>query len=382
VSNKTHATLDAGVQMSLGIAPDFDPLPRGGRHYVIALQNKPGERDALSHADSRTWAAMTPLIQIVGRRVGKPVSWENVRGWLKGVADVVSDHPFYLDVLRFAPSHTAKTSTGPQPVLKCIYEAARRRGLQFVPVLKVNEARKYVELVGSSAVSDDRGVALRWDVRGKALPPRKTPAQVLVAACEALGVRSEQADVILDFGYLDEDVEVATDDVVSLIQRVNDGVSWRHIVWLASSMPSTLAVVPENSVRSLYRREWEVWLKVRDQGIDNLVYGDYGIQNPLPAQKSAPGMRANVRYTTEDSFLISRGLEVQTEGWGQYRELCNRIVGRPEFHGRDYSWGDWTIESAAASATIEPPRNQVKWRGAGMSHHMRMVTEQLERLLG
>jgi T4 beta protein len=50
-------------------------------------------------------------------------------------------------------------------------------------------------------------------------------------------------------------------------------------------------------------------------------------------------------------------------------------VERPEFAGGDYSWGDAQILDCA-SGTQEPGSNNA-WRGAGSSHHLRLVTEQL-----
>lgn len=87
-------------------------------------------------------------------------------------------------------------------------------------------------------------------------------------------------------------------------------------------------------------------------------------------------MRANIRYTSDNVTLVARGRgAVVQEGREQYRELCRMLVDRPEFVGSAYSWGDEQI-AACASGAIEPGWQNL-WRGAGSSHHLRLVTEQV-----
>ena len=87
-------------------------------------------------------------------------------------------------------------------------------------------------------------------------------------------------------------------------------------------------------------------------------------------------MRANIRYTTATTTLVARGRgPIFEEGREQYRELCRLLVGRQEFADRDYSWGDAQIADCAGGAS-EPGWNNA-WRGAGSSHHLRLVTEQI-----
>ena len=103
------------------------------------------------------------------------------------------------------------------------------------------------------------------------------------------------------------------------------------------------------------------------------------VQNPEPPledQPTGPGQRANIRYTTDDATLVPRAVgAVIQEGAEQYRQLCRLLVAQPEFAGRDFTWGDHQIAECADG--IGEPGWQNQWRGAGTSHHLRHVVEQL-----
>jgi hypothetical protein len=108
------------------------------------------------------------------------------------------------------------------------------------------------------------------------------------------------------------------------------------------------------------------------------AFGDYAIQNPEPPADDVGGntMRANIRYTTATETLVARGRgPVNQEGPEQYRGLCQQLMARTEFAGPAYSWGDEVIDNCARSPA--EPEGQNLWRGAGTSHHLRAISEQL-----
>jgi hypothetical protein len=109
------------------------------------------------------------------------------------------------------------------------------------------------------------------------------------------------------------------------------------------------------------------------------AFGDYAVQHPHPPHDGGGNNgRANIRYTVDREILVARGVGPATQqGPEQYRELCQQLVGRPEFAGRSYSWGDATIEDCADELIESGSRNA--WRGAGTSHHIQVVTDELRR---
>jgi Beta protein len=139
-------------------------------------------------------------------------------------------------------------------------------------------------------------------------------------------------------------------------------------------------VVDEGTIGELPRREWELWSAMKRLSSGRVpTFGDYVVQHPEPPRddiRGGPGMRANIRYTLHGSTLIARGRgSVIQEGREQYRELCQQLFGTPEFSGPDFSWADAEI-AACARGEIQPGW-QNHWRGAGSSHHFRLVIDQL-----
>jgi hypothetical protein len=83
-------------------------------------------------------------------------------------------------------------------------------------------------------------------------------------------------------------------------------------------------------------------------------------------------------YTAQDDWLIVKGRNVRQYGFDQYFELCRALVGRPEYYGRDFSWGDNFI---AQCATRElGPGNATTWRKVGTNHHLTVVVRALANM--
>lgn len=356
------------------------PLPTGTGNYVAVLQSYKGERDALHAASDATWERMTPLIELVGPKdKTKEFKVSTVRSWLKRVAEAVGSHPIYLDVIRLNPSAKVATAKGTSPLLREVYAAARRRDIKFVPVVHVGESTKaHMDMMCEAALEDAHGVGLRYRFLSAALPAGTTHATLLAGALTAVACEPKNADLLLDLDFLDPDVDIDIDMLAESITEMTSVGPWRSVVLLGTSMPRTLSCVDEGTVGELPRREWDIWTQLASRDLTRLpAFGDYAVQHPHPPEDGGgPGMRANIRYTVEDVTLIPRGEgAVILEGSEQYHELCQQLVARPEFSGRDYTWGDAAIDDCA-SRSIRPG-SQGLWRGAGTSHHLRFVTDEL-----
>jgi len=367
-------------QLSLLKPKPFEPMRLRAEHYVAALQNRSGELAALANASEDTWRRFTPLVQIVGPKDSAgPLNASTVAAWVKRIADAVDGHPLFLDVMRLKPSHPVTTTNGTVAVLERIYWAARRRGLVFVPTIWVGRSDPtHLAMAANAHAVDGRGVAFRYTPRSLILPPNINIGAYLMQLRERLDVEPESADLLIDLEFIESDAELHPEDVADAINDAVTGGAWRNVVLLGTSIPSMLGCVPEGSVGELPRREWELWLDLREAlGDVNVSFGDYAIQHCRPPEDGGgPSMRANIRYTTSGVTLIARGTgAVIVEGIEQYRELCDWLTARPEFCGRGYSWGDRTIYDCSRG-TLEPGA-QSMWRGAGTSHHLRFVTDQL-----
>jgi hypothetical protein len=374
------------TQLSLTRPEWFQPVPAGAGHYVVALQSLTGERDALANASAETWAHLTPLIQIVGpkKQEKEPFRRTRVAAWVKKVSDAVDGHSCFLDILRLKPGDRTETKQGERPVLSVIYEEARKQSMAFVPVLRLRDTRATVGLIQDAVQCDGRGVAVRYPMLGSASADGRSPQTLLKESLDAIGVECNGADLILDLGFLSDDVEIHAEDVLPAVDDLIAVGEWRSVVLLATAMHRSLGggVVREGTVGRLPRREWQLWSALRASGATRLpTYGDYAVQHPEPpldGESSGPGMRANVRYTLDDETVVPRGRgPLQQEGAEQYRGLCRQITAEPQFAGPQFTWGDALIDECANG--IGDPGSQSRWRGAGTSHHLRHVVEQLAR---
>jgi Beta protein len=380
-----ETTMALPLQIPLLRPEPLRPLPVDENHYVVAIQNKKGELDALSRASDATWQQMTPLVHLVGplTKRSTPFLASTVSNWLKRVRDAVGSRPVYLDVLRLDPGFPVVHERNGviQPVLSEIYAAARRRGVRFVPVAWAAESsNKHLEMVAAAAAEDGHGVALRYRMLQVVLPADTTRRQMLTEHLSRLGVAASSTDLLIDFGYLSQDEEYDPTALAQSIAEVEKVGAWRSVVLLATTMPRMLGCIEEGTVGELPRQEWELWNEVVKSKLPRKpAFGDYAIQHPRPPEGGGPGMRANVRYTARETTLIARGHgPVLQEGVEQYRDLCQQLVARDEYAGRRYSWGDEVIDDCAKG--VIPPGSQSLWRGVGTSHHIRLVTEQLREL--
>ena len=363
------------------LRPDpLDPLPVEAGRYVAALQNQAGERDALAHVSADTWERMTPLLHFVGPKTAPAeFTGSRVKGWVTKAAPAIGAHPVYLDVARMNPTHPVATRSGQSPVLSCLYDASRARGLRFVPVAWVGECDDtHRRIVADAALHDGHGLALRYRMR-RYVPPAGTGFGKYVAAeLTALDWEPKNADLILDLEYIDADDELDPDGVAAALNDMLAVGPWRSVVLLGTSIPKMMSCIDEGTVGSLRRKEWELWSQLQACTLDRMpAFGDYAIQHPEPPHDGGgPGMRANIRYTANGETLVARGFgAIYEEGNEQYKGLCEQLVARTEFAGRNFTWGDEVIDDCATGA-VEPGGQRV-WRGAGTSHHLRVVSQQL-----
>lgn len=358
--------------------PDLVPVARG---YVPHLQDHAGELLALRSliaTDAAVLDAVTPVLQLVGGKK-RELSRAAIKGHIERIAGGVgADRLFYLDFLRADPARRLPTRTGETTAAEMAYDYARRHQLAFIPVAWTTSRAGHVNATANAAVCDGRGLALRHRVLGST-SAAGIPLDELLARCLAdLRLPANETDLLLDLGYLDEDIEVSSSRVARLAAKAASVGPWRRIVLSGSSVPKTMGCVPEDGSGMLERREWALWLSLPAELREALDFGDYGIQHPTPPKDGGPGMRANIRYTLPDAHLVVRGRgDVRVEGAAQYVALCQRLVASGHFAGPKYTWGDDLIQRCADSHV--PPGDQTTWRAAGTAHHLRVLSEQVRQ---
>jgi hypothetical protein len=109
------------------------------------------------------------------------------------------------------------------------------------------------------------------------------------------------------------------------------------------------------------------------------IFGDYGIAHPAPSEVDPRIMRpsASIRYTTEEHWIVPKGRNLRAHGFDQFHAVCESLIKRDDYSGRDFSWGDEFIWNCAHRGS--GPGNLTTWRKVGTSHHLAFVVRQISR---
>ena len=89
---------------------------------------------------------------------------------------------------------------------------------------------------------------------------------------------------------------------------------------------------------------------------------------------------ASIRYTAQDSWLVLKGKNLRGNGFGQFYQVSRDLIARPEYSGRNFSWGDAYIYECGDE--LAGPGNLTTWRKVGTSHHLVFAVRQLANLYG
>lgn len=356
-------------------------LPMESGHHLIVIKNRKGERDALTHATVDEWARLRVLVELPGRGKLKKAELnpQTLRRWIGQVGEVVpAGQPVYLEFPGMTDRHHVRRRRGDMPGLAYCFELCRDTSVFAVPVIALGATKTVTALIAEVAAADQHGACLRLDA--KAILPSGTTLKAVVGnKLDALNLGPQDIDLVVDFGLVGDDTDLDVADVRLVFDELPNLAGWRSAVFLATSIPPTMGCVPEGTIGQLIRREWEIWIALGAAGRTRRPsYGDYGIQGPKdPAQATGPGMRANIRYTADKVTVVARAQgPVFIGGLEQYADLCAQLISLDAFRGADYSWGDSVIDACAAG-TIKPGAQDM-WRGAGTSHHLATVREQLD----
>ena len=146
----------------------------------------------------------------------------------------------------------------------------------------------------------------------------------------------------------------------------------------SDAFPLGLGPLTRDEWNSVSRVDWRGWRALTSgskQPARLPSYSDYTISQPaLPAEGIAT-ILAQLRYAAPDAWLVWKGRNAITDGFDQFLAICADIVGRPEFSGADFSWGDAQIAEIAANGGS--CGNAQTWRQIGTSHHLEMVLDQI-----
>ena len=353
--------------------------------YVPILKGKEGEYAALESLHADVKGDIIPLIEVPaipydfateapGKTLDEHISTIPAR--LQKACGVA---PFYLDLPWFGEEEEVASG---RTALEVILTALADTEALPIPVVYRNSSPALLTAAATHAVAQGRGVCVRLLVEDF-----EDDVDLDNEVARLLGIvapGSLPVDLVIDLKDLGTKAGTATLVARSIFSMLPYRTRWRRVILAAASFPEDLSDVGAATVVNLPRLEWDLWksLQKRQSSLPrpDLIFADYAMAHPVGKSLDPRTMRmsANIRYTTQNEWLVIKGRNVKQFGFSQYFDLCRLLIERPEYSGRNYSWGDGYI-SDCAEAT-QGPGNATTWRKVGVNHHITLVARGLANL--
>lgn len=345
------------------------------KHYVPIIRWKAGERIALRELYDDDKTGLTPLIEIPQDTVEKTLNKNMSLGALASqlrvqILECWGRRPAFLDVSSLA----AKIDPNQRSAfIEDFYKQANAIGLTFVPVIGLggaSAARRENRII--SIVS---GMCLRLnrdDLESGSL------ARNVSTWISNYEIDPSKVHLVLDLRIVDP----TSQDYLRPYSNVPLLDVWNTVTITGGSFPKDLQGLSVGEYL-LPRTEWDYWKQlVRARLLRIPTFGDYATIHPF-LQLPFPGMNpsASIRYTTDDHWLVMRGeglLNKDGAGHAQYPANAQLLMERPEFCGRDFSFGDTYIYERPIRR--DQPGTPRSWVTAGVNHHLTFVVRQIASL--
>jgi hypothetical protein len=351
--------------------------------YVPLLKAKQGEFRALANLAAATRNSILPLLEHpplegYGEDAPEPPEVDTQlerlpakiqRAWSPGL-------PLLLDL--GLVEDDAALGAGEHPI-NYVFGRLRELGIEAIPVTALARNDEHRRAVAEAVALDGRGACMRIIAEDL-----DDPEQAIDAALELLAdsnIEVDETDLLLDLGELGQNVGPNVLVVDVALRDLREREQWRSVTLAATSVPDVSGYGPD-SVNLARRLEWELWQRVLARDLPRSPdFGDYGIfgaQAAGPVSEFAFAPSPNIRYTTDEEWLILKAKSAIRHGYEQFNQLCRDLVARTEYAGEDFSWGDGYIARCAADE--DGPGNASTWIQVNTNHHITAVAEQLASL--
>jgi hypothetical protein len=350
-------------------------------HYVPVLKWKMGEYQALSRLYEQAKGKITPLFEI------PPVgfdfeSGEDRESWASHLGDFGrrlgskwQSRSCFVD-LKYIPKEIR--IAGQHPV-DFIFSQVRDEGSNAVPVLSLASDRQFLQATGRVIRADGRGAALRISLSDF---DEDDLTSEIEKRLSLVGTTITDADLIVDLGAANfVPLKAFVRSLSILYDMIPTPNRWRTLTIVGSSYPQTVTRLEPESVVTRY--EWLAYKAFvaslrRDSRIP--TFGDYGAATPDLVELDMRLIKplAKLRYTIDDQWYIAVGNNVRSNGFGQYRDMCNKLIRQPFFSGRTFSEADRYIEDCAKGA--EKTGNLSTWVWVATNRHLSKVVYDLANL--
>ncbi|MEV4374563.1 beta family protein [Nonomuraea sp. NPDC049637] len=338
--------------------------------YVAILSSRKPNMLALENASELVKQSVRPIIEVVAgsndteikavaRRVVEYVRKSNPDGSI----DLALDTAPLADVF------------GPESAREALRLLTAGLGhYSFRPVLHADRATgDDLREIRQAVIELQTGVCLR--VGAPFVYTLRDP-HLLLDQLDEIGVSIQQADLILDCGYLKE--PSTTGDLVAIpLEHLLDH-PWQSVTVAAGAFPPPGEFSPpsKSTTERAPRREADLW-RLLSSFQDRVSYGDYGVDHPglIPGKDNWP--TPNLRYTVQQEWKLYYWPKGNDRRNSPFFDLCKVLVKSPDWplEGAAFSWGDEQIARAACEES--GPGGPTQWKAYSLSHHLAAIVKML-----
>jgi hypothetical protein len=348
------------------------------RHYVPILKWKMGEYQALQRLSEPVKDSLTPLFEIppVGfdfeSGTDKKTPDEHLADFGKRLKSKWQGRRCFVD-LKYLPPNTRME--GGLHYVEATMASARAEGCSAVPVVSFANDAALLSSVAGVVRQDRRGVCFRLVLADF---NRRNLAADIETLLRPLVEGWSEVDLVIDTGT----TVLPTTIMLQLMGLVPVMNRWRTVTIAATSYPETIAQI-RAPFEIVPRLEWTAYKEYLAQlGRETRIptFGDYAVAHPDLVELDMRIIKpfAKLRYTIDDSWYIARGSSVRTDGFGQYQQMCARLIAQPFFSGRNYSAADAYIEDCANG--VAKTGNLSTWVWVSTNRHLTKVVDDLSNL--
>lgn len=336
-------------------------------NYVPILKAKDGELIALRYVNPRTKANLMPLIELQPREtpalLGRTLT-QIQRGWS-------SELPLLLDVDK---DYLTNSTVSAIDNLRNVFGELATNGFEVIPVTGLRRPTLFYDMISDVISETDNGICIR--LQSLDWQDVSSLENRLRDYVQRLSLHLSQVDLVFDYeAFLPSYLGTIITSAVTAINSIVNIRHYRSLIITATAFPSQPISQPYTIYR-FPRSEFQAWsILVSNPSIRRKpVFGDYTTIHPvLPDIDYRYGIKVapKIKYATESEWLCLRW---DAKDFAHFRNVCNILVGLPEFSGNDYSWGDSRV--AQCATTGGHTGNPREWVSIGVNHHLTLVATQ------
>ncbi len=344
--------------------------------YMPLLKARQGELFALADLQLATRRGVLPLLDVVPSDAADPESVkDSCRKTVERLAKAWTD-PVLLDGGLLDLTLDLGGARGPVFELA---EHARAAGLQAIPVLRVSDGVLARTDAAAACATDGRGLGIRLEGDDLYEEDPDDLVESVADVLEQVGVNRGEADLVLDVGVVDGEVDAkrAARVVLPILRGLPALEDYRSVTVAGGAFPKDLSGFAPWSLGRRARFDAVLYDRIVSRKLPRTPdFGDYAVTHPILQTGAAFAPPPQLRYTVEAEWLVLKGSRNDERGHAQFFDICEQVRELPEFAGPALGNAD---------ARIADPRSYGKgngstWRQVATTHHLDLVVRRLATL--